>query len=58
MGGKIRASIDSIYVPPYLPDNTEVRKDIADYYNEIQRFDEEVGSYVSLLKEMGEWRTP
>ena len=38
----------------YLPDNTEVRKDIANYYNEIQRFDEEVGSYISLLKEMGE----
>ena len=31
-----------------------MRKDIADYYNEIQRFDEEVGSYISLLKEMGE----
>ena len=46
--------LDSIYVPPYLPDNTEVRKDIADYYNEIQRFDQEVGSYISLLKEMGE----
>ncbi|MEC7173350.1 MAG: sulfatase/phosphatase domain-containing protein, partial [Bacteroidota bacterium] len=31
-----------------------VRKDIADYYAEIQRFDKEVGSYISLLKEMGE----
>lgn len=46
--------LDSIIVPPYLPDNIEVRKDIADYYDEIQRFDEEVGSYISLLKEMGE----
>ena len=46
--------LDSINVPPYLPDNYEVRKDIADYYNEIQRFDEEVGSYISLLKEMGQ----
>ena len=46
--------LDSIYVPPYLPDNIEVRKDIADYYAEIQRFDKEVGSYISLLKEMGE----
>ena len=46
--------LDSIFVPPYLPDNIEVRKDIADYYDEIQRFDEEVGSYISLLKEMGE----
>ena len=47
-------NLDSINVPPYLPDNYEVRKDIADYYNEIQRFDEEVGSYISLLKEMGQ----
>tara|TARA_B110000305_G_C19448289_1_gene646152 strand:+ start:92 stop:1621 length:1530 start_codon:yes stop_codon:yes gene_type:complete len=46
--------LDSIYVPPYLPDNEAVRKDIADYYNEIQRFDEEVGSYIALLKEMGQ----
>ena len=46
--------LDSIYVPPYLPDNIEVRKDIADYYDEIQRFDEEVGSYIALLKEMGQ----
>ena len=29
--------LDSINVPPYLPDNYEVRKDIADYYNEIQK---------------------
>ena len=46
--------LDSIHVPPYLPDNIEVRKDIADYYNEIQRFDEEVGSYIALLKEMAQ----
>ena len=46
--------LDSIYVPPYLPDNIEVRKDIADYYDEIQRFDEEVGSYMALLKEMAQ----
>ncbi len=46
--------LDSINVPPYLPDNIEVRKDIADYYDEIQRFDEEVGSYIALLKEMGQ----
>ncbi len=46
--------LDSINVPPYLPDIYEVRKDIADYYNEIQRFDVEVGSYISLLKEMGQ----
>lgn len=46
--------IDSIFVPPYLPDNIETRKDIADYYDEIQIFDTEVGAYVSFLKEKNE----
>ena len=47
-------NLNSINVPPYLPDNIKVRKDIADYYNEIQRFDDEVGSYITLLREIGE----
>ena len=46
-------ALDSIVVPPYLPDHIVIRKDIADYYDEIQRFDEEVGTYISLLKEFG-----
>ncbi|WP_258103493.1 sulfatase [Marinoscillum sp. MHG1-6] len=44
----------SIEVPPYLPDTEEVRKDIADYYNEIQLFDREVASYIALIEEMGQ----
>lgn len=44
----------SIKVPPYLPDNDIVRRDIADYYAEVQDFDKEVGSIIQLLKEMGE----
>jgi len=54
-GGK-KANIDlgKIVVPSYLPDSKEVRSDIADYYAEIQHFDKEVGSYISLLKEMGQ----
>jgi arylsulfatase A-like enzyme len=47
-------NLDSIFVPPYLPDNIEVRKDIADYYDEIQIFDNQVGSYISFLKEIGQ----
>ena len=43
-----------IVVPPYLPDTEEVRKDIADYYGEIQNFDKDVASYLALVKEMGE----
>jgi hypothetical protein len=45
---------DSIIVPPYLPDCEEVRKDIGDYYAEIQNFDRDVASYIQLVKEMGQ----
>lgn len=43
-----------IIVPPYLPDNEDVRRDIGDYYAEIQNFDKDVASYIQLVKEMGE----
>jgi arylsulfatase A-like enzyme len=46
--------IDKIEVPPYLPDNEDVRKDIGDYYAEIESFDRDVASYLQLLKEMGQ----
>ncbi len=54
-GGK-KAGIDTnkIKVPPYLPDTPDVRSDIADYYAEIQHFDKEVATFISLLKEMGQ----
>ncbi|MEQ9289633.1 MAG: sulfatase-like hydrolase/transferase [Cyclobacteriaceae bacterium] len=46
--------LKDIVVPPYLPDTEEVRQDIADYYYEIQLFDREVSSYMSLIGEMGQ----
>ncbi|MFB9056890.1 sulfatase [Mariniflexile ostreae] len=46
--------LSAIVVPSYLPDTEEVRKDIADYYNEIQMFDNEVASYMALIGEMGQ----
>lgn len=46
--------LNKIQVPPYLPDNEDVRKDIGDYYSEIEDFDREVSSYIQLLKEMGQ----
>jgi N-sulfoglucosamine sulfohydrolase len=42
-----------VVVPPYLPDVPEVRKDILDYYLEIQRFDSEVGHLLHLLEKSG-----
>jgi N-sulfoglucosamine sulfohydrolase len=55
-GGWEKSGIDpdEIVVPPYLPDNEEVRKDIGDYYAEIQNFDRDVASYIQLVKEMGQ----
>ncbi|SHE82080.1 Arylsulfatase A [Mariniphaga anaerophila] len=50
--GKI--DIDKLVVPPYLPDVEDVRKDIGDYYAEIENFDRDVSSYIQLLKEMGQ----
>ncbi len=45
---------DEIQVPPYLPEVDDVKKDIGDYYAEIQNFDRDVASYIQLLKEMGQ----
>jgi len=55
-GGWEKSGIDpgDIVVPPYLPDNEDVRKDIGDYYAEIQNFDRDVASYIQLVKEMGQ----
>lgn len=53
-GQKANIDLSNIAVPDYLPDNEEVRSDIADYYDEIQHFDSEVAGYISLLKEMGQ----
>lgn len=46
--------LSKVKIPSYLPDTEEVRKDIGDYYNEIETFDKEVASYLSLLGEMGQ----
>lgn len=45
---------DAVEVPPMFPDAPAVRRDIANYYAEVQRFDREVGDLLSLLEEHGE----
>lgn len=40
-----------VIIPPYLPDSPEMREDIADYYNEVTRFDTHVGAVLNLLRE-------
>jgi arylsulfatase A-like enzyme len=41
---------DKVIVPPYLVDDSATRADLADYYNEINRMDTQIGSYVDILK--------
>ncbi|MBN1911866.1 MAG: sulfatase [Pirellulales bacterium] len=40
-------------VPPYLPDLLEVRKDLAQYYDEITRVDLHIGKVLDELKQQG-----
>jgi arylsulfatase A-like enzyme len=55
-GAGVRAGMkmDSVAVPPFLPDTPEVRSDLLDYYFEIQRFDRDVGRIIATLERLGE----
>lgn len=43
-----------VIVPPYLPDSPDMREDIADYYNEVSRFDKHIGEVLDLLRKENE----
>jgi arylsulfatase A-like enzyme len=47
-------SLESVSVPPFLPDTPEVRSDLLDYYVEVQRFDRNVGEILETLVRIGE----
>ena len=53
-GESVGINVEQINVPPYLPDNMEVKKDIGDYYAEIQDFDRQVGTFIRFLKDKDE----
>lgn len=42
-------------VPGFLPADTVVRSDIADYDLEIEWFDKQLGKMIDFLKQKGEW---
>ncbi|MCZ2073807.1 MAG: sulfatase [Bryobacterales bacterium] len=44
---------EHVRVPAWLPDSPEIRRDILDYYFEIQRFDRAVGDMVAALDKSG-----
>lgn len=54
-GSGIRAGIDParIIVPPIVPDTPEIRRDLADYLFEVQRFDQDLGVLLADLKGKG-----
>jgi N-sulfoglucosamine sulfohydrolase len=43
-----------ITVPPYMHDNVSTRQELARYFDEIAKFDEQVGSLMKLLDETGQ----
>ena len=45
---------EEVKVPLFLPDTPEVRKDLLDYYFEIERFDREIGEMLKVLEKMGQ----
>lgn len=54
-GAGLKAGMDpaKVRVPAYLPDTPEIRSDILDYYTEVQRFDQDVGSVLQALTASG-----
>ncbi|MDD7985449.1 sulfatase [Lentisphaera marina] len=52
-GAKSGIDASKVHLFDHYPDSLTVRKDIADYYFEVQRWDSLVGSALSLLEEKG-----
>jgi len=46
--------VDKVHAPAFFPNNEEVRSDIADYYFEVQRWDNDVNEATKLLEAEGE----
>ncbi len=46
--------IEDVVVPPFLPDNEEIRSDLLDYFLEIEYFDRQLARHVALLEKSGQ----
>lgn len=46
--------LDQVHVPSFYPNTPEIRSDIADYYFEVQRWNNDVGEAIALLEKTGE----
>ncbi|MGK7393858.1 MAG: sulfatase family protein [Candidatus Cyclobacteriaceae bacterium M3_2C_046] len=47
--------MDQVKVPPLWPDQEKVKRDILDYYFEINWFDTQLGRIINFLKEQGDY---
>jgi N-sulfoglucosamine sulfohydrolase len=52
-GKKAGIDVSEIKVPGFLPDTPEIRKDLSDYFSEIEHFDKEIGELLEILKKSG-----
>lgn len=53
-GVRLGKKLDAIAVPPFLPDLTAVRSDLADYAVEVESADAVIGRVLALLEAAGE----
>lgn len=44
-----------VVIPPYLPDHPNIREELALYYDEIHRFDTQIGTLRKELESQGVW---
>ena len=51
---EVRYDPKDVLVPPHLPDQPEVRKDLAEYYQSVSRLDRGVGEVLEALREDGQ----
>ncbi len=54
IGKRNGMDLDKVVVPPFLPDTTEVRSDIADYLFEVEWFDQHLMRMLDRLEKLGE----
>ena len=52
-GDTLREVRGDVQVPGYLPDAPEVRRDLLDYYYEVERFDRSLGALIAALERAG-----
>lgn len=51
----VRYKPEDVVVPPWLPDQPEVRAELAEYYQAVSRLDQGLGVLMEALQELGYW---